>query len=100
MDRRNSWHLITTWSDIKLPTLTFRTKSVTGRYQYIQCVPKYMSRASIIGWCERIEKTVSIGGPDVHLHQSQDVQVITFYEVMNKMAFIANRPAIFKSEIG
>ena len=54
----------------------------------------------MVDWCERIEETISVRGSDVSLYQGQDVQVTAFYEVMNNMAFITNRPAISKSEIG
>ena len=38
----------------------------------------------IVGWCERIQKTVNIRGPDVILCNCQDVKVIASYEVLNK----------------
>ena len=72
------------------------------------CPELKLSRVNNIGvlcevvarWCERVRKTVSIRVSGVSFFNSQGVQVTAFYDVRKKTAFIANRPAIFKSEIG
>ena len=54
----------------------------------------------VISRCERTQETISVIWSNVNLNQTQDIQVTTFYEVVQERAFIANGSTIDKSKIG